>query len=181
MDTTMKLILTQLRQHAETQNDLKLHRLTEELEAALDKTAPTGGDRVGGDVTTIGNITGSTGVAVGRGASVTVDQSRNTYTFTQTFNEAVEKLAALPAENPAITPALVEQAQQELVEVIAPEVAKGDAANEGFLMERFRNLATMGPDILDVVTATLTNPAAGVALTVRKIAERARADAGLDS
>lgn len=179
MDTTLRLLITQLRQHAETQNDLKLSRLTDELEAALDKAVSSGGDKVGGDVTTIGSITGSTGVAIGRGSSVTVDQSHTSYTFTETFNEVVEKLAGLPAEKPTITPAQVEQAQQIVVGEIAPEVAKGDAANTDFLRERFENLAKMGPDILDVVTTTLTNPAAGVAMTVKKIAERARADAGL--
>ncbi len=38
----------------------------------------------------------------------------------------------------------------------------------------------MGTDILDVVTATLLNPAAGATLVVKKIAEKARADNGLE-
>jgi hypothetical protein len=37
----------------------------------------------------------------------------------------------------------------------------------------------MGPDILDVVTATLVNPAAGIGIAIKKIAQKAREEAGL--
>ena len=46
-------------------------------------------------------------------------------------------------------------------------------------MERFKNLANMREDILDVVTATLLSPAAGLAMVVKKIAQKAREEAGL--
>jgi hypothetical protein len=36
----------------------------------------------------------------------------------------------------------------------------------------------MAPDILDVTVACLTNPVAGVATAIRKIAEKAQAEAG---
>ncbi len=52
------------------------------------------------------------------------------------------------------------------------EVVKGDEADESFIARRLRNIQRVAPDILDVVLATLGNPAAGFALAVRKVAER---------
>ncbi len=48
--------------------------------------------------------------------------------------------------------------------------------DESFLSRRFRNIARVAPDILDVVVATLTNPLAGLGLVATKIAEKARED-----
>jgi hypothetical protein len=46
--------------------------------------------------------------------------------------------------------------------------------DEGFLARRFRNIARMAPDVLDVVVATLGNPLAGLGVAVKKIAEKAK-------
>lgn len=46
-------------------------------------------------------------------------------------------------------------------------------------MRHFRNLARMGSETLDVVTAVLLNPDAGITLVVRGVAEKAREDAEL--
>jgi hypothetical protein len=64
------------------------------------------------------------------------------------------------------------------VEEIKAEAAKGEKADETFLARRFRNLMRMAPDILEVVTAAITNPAAGFAKVVEKIAKRATASSG---
>ena len=60
----------------------------------------------------------------------------------------------------------------ENVQDIQKEVAKGDQANETFLERRLRSIKNAAPDILDVVLATLTNPAAGFATVARKVAEK---------
>ncbi len=65
------------------------------------------------------------------------------------------------------------------VQDIEVEVAKGDNVDESFLARRFRNISRIAPDILDVVLATLTSPSAGFAMTVAKIAEKAKS--GKDS
>jgi hypothetical protein len=64
------------------------------------------------------------------------------------------------------------------VKEIKEEAAKGPKADKSFLATRFRNIMRIAPDILKVVTATIANPAAGFALVVQKVAERAQADAG---
>jgi len=53
------------------------------------------------------------------------------------------------------------------------EADKGDQADESFLARRLRNIERIAPDIGDVLLATLTNPAAGFAMIVKKVAERA--------
>ncbi len=74
---------------------------------------------------------------------------------------------------------MIEDAKAAVEEVRA-EAEKGEEADEKFLARQFRNIARMGPDILDVVTAALVNPAAGIAAVLRKVAEKAREEAGLE-
>jgi Ternary complex associated domain 2 len=59
------------------------------------------------------------------------------------------------------------------VEEIKAEAAKGEQANESFLARRFRNIMRMAPDILEVVTSAIVNPAAGFTTLVTKIAKKA--------
>jgi hypothetical protein len=47
---------------------------------------------------------------------------------------------------------------------------------ESFLARRFHNIANIAPDILDVVVATLPPPASGVAMALKKIVEKAKAE-----
>ena len=61
---------------------------------------------------------------------------------------------------------------------IAHEAQKGDTADDTFLGRRLRNIKRMAPDIFDVVIATLVSPAAGLGMAVKKIAEKAKAEAG---
>lgn len=49
---------------------------------------------------------------------------------------------------------------------------KGPEANEGFLAQRLRNVRRIAPDILDVVIATIANPAAGFSMIAKKVAEK---------
>jgi hypothetical protein len=50
--------------------------------------------------------------------------------------------------------------------------------DEGFLSRRFRNIARMAPDLLNVVVATLTSLLAGLGVAAQKIAEKAKAETG---
>lgn len=58
------------------------------------------------------------------------------------------------------------------VQELQAEVTKGDKADESFLSRRLRNIQRMAPDILEVITATLTNPLAGFSTVVTKVAQR---------
>lgn len=60
------------------------------------------------------------------------------------------------------------------VERIQVEVQKGEQADGTKIESALKKIAGMSDDILDVVLATLTNPALGLAEVVRKVAAKAR-------
>lgn len=57
---------------------------------------------------------------------------------------------------------------------IRAEAGKDAEADEGFVARRIRNIQRIAPDIADVVLSTIANPAAGLAMVAKKIAERAQ-------
>jgi hypothetical protein len=66
---------------------------------------------------------------------------------------------------------------QEIQSTVTQAAQKNEKVDEGFLSRRFRNIARMAPDVLDVVVTTLGNPLAGLAVVVKKIAEEAKEEA----
>lgn len=63
---------------------------------------------------------------------------------------------------------------KDIQSTVTEAVQKNEKVDEGFLSRRFRNIARVAPDVLDVVVATLGNPLAGLGVAVRKIAEKAK-------
>lgn len=135
-------------------------------------TKKQGGDYIGrdqkisagnGSVVIGGNVSGSTIVT---GNQNVVTSGTN---FFSPIYQAIE-------ERKDLTPNAKADLKAEIQDVEA-EVKKGEQADETFLARRLRNIRRIAPDILDVVTATLTNPAAGFSLIARKVAEKARASA----
>jgi len=94
------------------------------------------------------------------------------------FAGLYQKIDNLAAVSPTVSPQVVADVKP-MVEEIKTEALKGDKADEGVVASKLRVIAAMAPDILDVVTATLTNPAAGVAMVIQKIAKKAREEQGL--
>jgi len=91
------------------------------------------------------------------------------------FEEVNKRLAALEeADRDLVAPA-VEQTVQA-----AAAIQQGDASPEkqSFLEKRLKSICTMAPDIGQVIIATLANPAAGIALTLQKIAQKAEGELG---
>lgn len=71
------------------------------------------------------------------------------------------------------------KAEVQEIELIVTEAAtKAQPIDETFLARRFRNIARMAPDILDVVVATISNPLAGLGVAAKKIAEKAKEEVG---
>lgn len=68
------------------------------------------------------------------------------------------------------------QPVRDAVEVIKEEAAKGDDANAQTTRLSFQVLAQMAPDILEVVAAAVTSPAAAVSAVVKKIAAKMQED-----
>lgn len=65
------------------------------------------------------------------------------------------------------------------VEEIETEIVKADAEiDESALSRHLRNIQRIAPDILDVVLATMANPAAGFGMVAKKVAGKMQADAG---
>lgn len=65
---------------------------------------------------------------------------------------------------------------KEIQATITEAAQKNEKIDESYLSRRFRNIARMAPDILDVVVATLGNPLAGLGVAAKKIADKAKAE-----
>lgn len=130
-----------------------------------------GGDKVSGDKNTVGNVSGGT-VAQGRGAQATSTSGVSGDELAALFINIYESIA-----NRAEDPDVDKEEIQETVQKIEQEAAKGEDANPKKVERWLTSVARMAPDILDVVTATLINPAAGVAEVIHKLAKKAKAEA----
>lgn len=133
------------------------------------KVTVKGGDFVGRNKTTIvgdGNVTGDRSSATV--VQQTVDPEALARAFAQLY-AAVEARPNTPPGDKADLEAEIHDLQQE--------VARGEQADENLVTRRLRNIGRMAPDILEVVVATLLNPAAGVSLVAAKIAARMRDEA----
>ena len=65
---------------------------------------------------------------------------------------------------------------QEIQSAVTAAAQNQEQVDEGFLLRRFRNLARMAPDLLEVVVATLANPVVGLGVVARKLAEKPKAE-----
>lgn len=91
----------------------------------------------------------------------------------QLFTRINEQLATLePADRDMIAPAVAQTVEA------AAAIQAGDAseAKQSFLAKRLKSLYAMAPDIGEVIITSLANPALGIALTLRKIAQKAQAE-----
>lgn len=131
------------------------------------------GDKVGGDKISVGDITSSTGIAIGRGAQATVSQGLGGDEIARLFEAIYQQIEARPAD-----PDVDKEELTETVQKIEKETAKGDAANPSKVERWLKTLALMASDIFDVTVACLTSPVAGIAAVIRKVAEKAKEKAG---
>jgi hypothetical protein len=127
------------------------------------------GDKVGGDKITVGDISGSTGVAIGRGAQSTVTQGLGSDEIARLFAEVYQQIKARP-EDPDVDKAEL----TDTVQKIQAEVAKSEEANPNKVERWLKTLAGMADDIFEVTLACLTSPAAGIASVIRKVAQKAK-------
>ena len=127
-------------------------------------------------VSNVRNVSGEINIA-GRDIRkrTTIRQGASAEVIAQALAEALVKTK----KRPKTTRAKKTEIEQE-VRAIESELGQ-KKADKGFLAERFRNLAKMAPDILEVIIAGLGNPAAGVGMVAKKIAEKAKAEAEKES
>ena len=114
----------------------------------------------GGDITTQHTTTGMSAVEIKQ-------------LFDQLYI-AIESRAETPSADKEDLKAEVKEIQSTVMEA----AKKNEKVDEGFMMRRFRNIARMAPDVLDVVVATLGNPLAGLGVAAKKVAEKAREQTG---
>jgi hypothetical protein len=127
------------------------------------------GDQVGGDKITVGSISDSQGVAIGRGARVSLQTGISGKDLAEIFAPIYENIESRPPDPLVEKDEIVDQVKR-----IESEVATGEKAEPAKIERWLRNLATMAPDILDVTVAAITGPAAGIYVAIRKIAQKVK-------
>lgn len=128
-----------------------------------------GGDKVGGDKISVGDIIGSTGVAIGRKAQAHVEQGISGADLAALFQAIYQKVEARPADPDVDKEEIVAQVQQ-----IEAEVTTQEQPNEKKLERWLHNLASMAPDIVDVMAASLAGPVAAGATIFKKIVDKVK-------
>ena len=119
----------------------------------------------------VGNISKSTGVAIGRGA-----QAKVTQTAGASAEEIAKAFAAINAKVNALPEGPDKTVAASAVQALQDEAKKGEKASESNVKKWFDFLAQAAPDAFEVVAATFANPIAGLGVAFKKIAERAKAD-----
>ena len=121
----------------------------------------------------ISDISGSVNVA---GGNITTHHTVTGLSATE-IKQLFDGLYTAIESNKKVSPTKKEDLKAEVNEIqstFTEAIQKNEKMDEGFLSRRFRNIARMAPDVLDVVVATLGNPLAGLGVAVKKIAEKAK-------
>ena len=92
------------------------------------------------------------------------------------FDSLYSKIETRPQTSPAQKEDLKAEVQ-EIQITLTEAIEKNREVDESFLSRRFRNIARMAPDVVDVVVATLANPLAGLGAIVKKVAQKAKEEA----
>lgn len=124
----------------------------------------------------ISDISGEVNIAAGNITTNKTTTGLSAAEIKQLFNQLYSAIET----NAKVSPANKEDLKAEVKEIqstVTEAAQKNEKVDEGFLARRFRNIARMAPDVLDVVVATLANPLAGLGVAVKKIAEKAKEEA----
>lgn len=120
-----------------------------------------GGDKVSGDKITTGNISGGN-VAIGRGSSVTVDNSQTTITNPfQATREALQQTDLSDDEKEEVDFAL------KRIEKEVEKEEQGEEPDEDKIDRYLAVAEEIAPDVVEVLVNAITNPGAAVGSGVR--------------
>lgn len=157
---------------ARSEKDIQIH-LNEEVSMPRKKReAPKPANIRAGSLS---NISGTVNIA---GGNITTYSTQTTTGLSageirQLFDQLYSRIEARP-ETPVAAKEDLKADVKEIETAITDAAQKNEKVDESFLSRRFRNIARMAPDVLDVVVATLGNPLAGLGVAVKKIAEKAK-------
>lgn len=112
-----------------------------------------GGDKVGGDKITVGNISGSTGVAIGAGAQASVVQGISGAELEKLFTPLIAAVRQAPPEKQA-------EAEQK-AEALKTELAKGKDANDSVVGKLVDGLVDLVPGAVSAVVSMFATPILG--------------------
>ena len=124
----------------------------------------------------VGNISGVSGAVNIAGGNITTHQTTTGLSAAE-IKQLFDGLYTAIESNKKVSPTKKEDLKAEVQEIqstVTEAAQKNEKVDESFLSRRFRNIARMAPDVLDVVVATLANPLAGLGVAVKKIAEKAK-------
>ncbi len=127
------------------------------------------GDKVGGDKITVGNITGSSAIVIGREAQATVSHGLSGDEIERVFALLMQQVNALPEGS-------AKDDAKDAVIKLDSEAHKGNQADEGRVRRLFNFLAETAPDAWQVAVDTFIHPIKGLSTVFQKIAERAKAE-----
>jgi len=132
-------------------------------------TTTDGGVSISGSGTHIG------GSLAGRdliGGNVTTTTGMTAEEFVKLFDVVYKRIEQLP---PSVDKADVREAVDTIEAEAMQEATEGKPPEEKLVKLSAQSLISMAPDILDVIVATVANPAAGVAAVIRKVLDKAKA------
>lgn len=124
----------------------------------------------------VGNISGVSGNVNVAGGSIITHHTVNGLSaadIKQLFDELYKSIDTHANVSPTDKEDLKAEVE-EIQSTVTEAVQNNEEIDESFLTRRFRSIAKMAPDILDVVVATLGNPLAGMGVAAKKIAEKAK-------
>ena len=127
------------------------------------------------NVGAISDVYGTVNIA---GRDITSNQtttSSSVIEINQLFDQLYTAIEIRP-ETPAADKEDLKAEVEEIQSTVTEAAKKNKEVEESFLSRRFRNIARVAPDVLDVVVATLGSPLAGLGVAAKKIAEKAKED-----
>ena len=128
----------------------------------------------------VGNFSKISGAVNIAGGNITTHQT-TTGLNAKEIKQLFDQLYTAIEVNTKTSPANKEDLKAEVKEIqstVTEAAQKNEKVDEGFLSRRFRNIARMAPDVLDVVVATLGSPLARLGVAVKKIAGKAKEETG---
>lgn len=118
---------------------------------------------------TVGDISGGTGFAIGRGAQAVV---------TQHTGEGIDQISTLFRTLEQMVSTIANEADRKVaesaIETLEAEARKGDQGDESTIKKWLNFLAETAPDAWEVAIDAFTNPIRGVGTVFKKIADRAK-------
>jgi hypothetical protein len=131
-----------------------------------------GGDKIAGDKISVGDISGSSGIAIGRGASATVHTRLGSDVLATRFAAIYSQITASTEDD------AIKQTVTDKVKAVEVEAARGEQADATKIEGWLKVIAKMMPDILEVTANTLISPISGIATVVKQVAAKAKESAG---